>query len=55
MWNSLVGRRRLSGKELYALMLEEAEGLMTSVTVDTRGVDVLEEVMKFVGVDGRGG
>lgn len=55
VWNSLVGRRRLSGKELYALMLEEAEGLMTSVTVDTRGVDVLEEVMKFVGVDGRGG
>ena len=55
VWNSLVGRRRMSGKELYALMLEEAEGLMTSVTVDTRGVDVLEEVMKFVGVDGRGG
>ncbi len=47
VWNRLAGRGKVSGKDLYQRMLNEADGM-------SRGPQGLEEVMRSSGVDGGG-
>ena len=51
VWNWLVGRNRISGKELYQRMLNEADGMLDIMANGSRGEDVMREVMRYGGVD----
>ena len=51
VWNNLLGRRRISGKELYQRMLREADGMLEVMARGDRGEHVMEEVMRYTGVD----
>ena len=42
VWRAVVGRKKVSGKELFQKMLDEADGMMTSMS----GVGQSEEVME---------
>ena len=51
VWNVLTGQRQMSGKELYQKMLVEAEGLMTLAQVGDGGAELVDEVMRFAGLE----
>ena len=53
-WNWLVGRKRVSGKELYQRMVAEADEMMGAIADLDRGERVLDEVMRFTGMEVQG-
>ena len=53
-WNWLVGRKRVSGKELYQRMVAEADEMMGAIADLDRGERALDEVMRFTGMEVQG-
>ena len=51
VWNNLIGRTRVSGKELYQKMLEEADGMLAAMSGGGQDVGAMEAVLKCSGVD----
>ena len=51
VWNNLIGRTKVSGKELYQQMLEEADGMLAAMSGGGQDVGAMEEVLKYSGVD----
>ena len=47
--NWLMGNTKISGKELYKRMVQEAEGILTSYSDGAPNVDRLAEVMTYTG------
>ena len=54
--NRLAGRGKVSGKELYQRMLNEADGMLEVMSEGARELEAMEEMMRYSGVDhlGRG-
>lgn len=50
VWRALVGRKKVSGKDLYEKMLDEADGMMTAMSGVGQSDEVMEELMKLSGV-----
>ena len=50
VWNRLVGRHKVSGKELYQRMLREADGMLEPMRMGEDEADVPQEVMRYSGV-----
>ena len=49
-WNWLLGRGLPTGKELYSKMVDEADDMIMAME-EGREVDILQEVMKYSGLD----
>ena len=49
-WNWLLGRGLPTGKELYSKMVDEANDMIMAME-EGREVDILQEVMKYSGLD----
>ena len=47
--NRVMGRERVSGKELYQRMLEEADAMLSAMSQADRGDRVMHEVMRYTG------
>ena len=62
IFNRLIGKRRLSGKELYEKMVAEADWMVSQIRSGQPEADILSEVVSFIGMGagpaalpGRGG
>ena len=50
IFNRILGRRKLSGKEMYEKMVEEADWMVTAMRAGRQDADVISEVASFVGL-----
>lgn len=50
IWRALVGRKRVTGKELFEKMLDEADDMMLAMSGIGQGDEVVDEMMKLTGV-----
>ena len=59
VWRAVVGRKRVSGKELFQRMLDEADDMMMAMSGVGQSEEVMDEMMRLAGVgflnDGKGG
>ena len=58
VWRAVVGRKRVSGKELFQKMLDEADDMMMAMSGVGQSEEVMDEMMRLAGVgflnDGKG-
>ena len=54
VWNRLVGRRKISGVDLYEEMVKEVDRLVKAIEGGNKGGDLMNELMLFSGVDSFG-
>ena len=54
LFNRVMGRRKLSGKELYEKMVADADWMIAAMRDGHEDTDVVRQVMGFVGMDDRG-
>ena len=50
VWRAVVGRKKVSGKELFQKMLDEADGMMTAMSGVGQSEDVMDKIMQLGGV-----
>ena len=50
IFNRILGRHKLSGKEMYEKMVEEADWMVTAMRAGRQDADVISEVASFVGL-----
>ena len=50
--NRIMGRRRLSGKEMYEKMVAEADWMVAAMRSGREDADVISEVTSYVGLAG---
>ena len=50
--NRIVGRRRMSGKEMYEKMVAEADWMVVAMRSRRQDADVISEVASYVGLAG---
>ena len=50
IFNRILGRRRLGGKEMYEKMVAEADWMVTAMRAGRDDADVISEVMNCVGL-----
>ena len=50
IFNRILGRRRLGGKEMYEKMVAEADWMVTAMRAGRDDADVISEVMNYVGL-----
>ena len=55
VWRAVVGRKKVSGKELFQKMLDEADGMMTAMSGVGQSEDVMDKIMQLGGVGFLGG
>ena len=48
--NRIMGRRRMSGKEMYEKMVAEADWMVAAMRVGRQDADVISEVASYVGL-----
>ena len=51
MLNALKGKRRVSGKELYQRMVDEADVMLDMMKTGNKRLDVMGEVFRYTGMD----
>ena len=51
----VVGRKKVSGKELFQKMLDEADGMMTAMSGVGQSDEVMDKIMQLGGVGLLGG
>ena len=55
VWRAVVGRKKVSGKELFQKMLDEADGMMTAISGVGQSDEVMDKIMQLGGVGFLGG
>ena len=55
VWRAVVGRKKVSGKELFQKMLDEADGMMTAMSGVGQSEEVMDKIMQLGGVGFLGG
>ena len=50
IFNRILGRRRLGGKEMYEKMVAEADWMVTAMRAGREDADVISEVVSYVGL-----
>ena len=50
VWRAVVGRKKVSGKELFQKMLDEADGMMTAMSGVGQSEEVMDKIMQLGGV-----
>ena len=48
--NRIMGRRRLSGKEMYEKMVQEADWMVAAMRAGREDSDVISEVVGYIGL-----
>ena len=48
VWNNVMGRRRVTGRELYERMIDQADAMLLAMQED-RSQDIMSEVERFTG------
>ena len=48
VWNNVMGRRRVTGRELYERMIDQADAMLLAMQED-RSQDIMTEVERFTG------
>ena len=50
VWRAVVGRKKVSGKELFQKMLDEADGMMTAMSGVGQSEEVMDKIMQLGGL-----